>query len=280
MQNLVKFIEDLKKRPSTTDQHVLNMIREYLQVLILKALYQSRYGRGLSFVGGTCLRICYNFKRFSEDLDFTLDREISNYSFEELNEIIGRFLRDTDFEVHLSVKSEKVVQKSFIRISKVLHSFGLSLRQEQKIHVKLEVDTNPIPVSNGCVETYFVTKFDEIFPILKHRDATLFAGKILAVLNRVYTKGRDFYDLIWYLKRKTEIDLEYLNRGLERAGLGLRFPDDESVIAALGKKVSRIRIGDITKDIGVFLEDPGEEKWLEDYTSVFQQCAKQYLKKF
>ena len=48
------------------------------------------------------------------------------YSFAELNEIIAGFLKHTDFEVDLHVQEETVVQKSFIRISKILHFFGLS----------------------------------------------------------------------------------------------------------------------------------------------------------
>ncbi|MBI4042987.1 MAG: nucleotidyl transferase AbiEii/AbiGii toxin family protein [Deltaproteobacteria bacterium] len=279
MQNLIRLVEDLKKKPGTTDQQVFNLIREYLQVLILKALYQSRYGKGLSFIGGTCLRICYNLKRFSEHLDFTLDRKIPNYSFQELNEIIARYLKGTDFEVDLNIKSEKVVQKSFIRIHNILHFFALSQRQEQKIHVKLEVDIKPIVVSDHDIETYFVTKLDELFPILKHRNETLFAGKILAILNRTYTKGRDYYDLIWYLNKKIDIDLNYLNRGLKQAGLELQFHNKNEVIEHLQKQIARVSTDTILKDIGSFLEDASEERWVRDYSSVFKQSAKDFLEK-
>ncbi|MEW6408487.1 MAG: nucleotidyl transferase AbiEii/AbiGii toxin family protein, partial [Patescibacteria group bacterium] len=49
-----------------------NILREFLQVLILKTLYGSKYNTALIFMGGTCLRICYDIPRFSEDLDFNL----------------------------------------------------------------------------------------------------------------------------------------------------------------------------------------------------------------
>ena len=200
MQNLSKIIKEAKSK-SATDNDILNLIREYLQVLILKAIYQSKYGRGLSFMGGTCLRICHDLKRYSEDLDFALDKKIPDYSFQELNKTIVSFLENTDFEVDIKMNDEKIVQKSFIRVSKVLHIFGISPLESQKIHVKLEIDTNPVNVSNKELETFFVNKFNEMFPILKHSDDTLFAGKICAVLNREYTKGRDFYDLLWYFNR-------------------------------------------------------------------------------
>lgn len=271
MQKLTKLIIEAKKR-GVNDNGILNMIREYLQVLILKAIYQSKYGRGLSFMGGTCLRICRDLKRYSEDLDFARDRDIPGYSFRELNEVIASFLKNTDFEVDVNTSEDKIVQKSFIRVEKVLHTFGLSPMKSQKIHVKLEVDTNPVKMSDSEIETFFVTKFDEMFPILKHTDETMFAGKICAVFNRAYTKGRDFYDLIWYLNRKTDINIGYLNRAYKQAGLKRQFKDRKEVMNALEEKIKTVDGDVIMKDIGRFLEDPSEEAWLKKYHEAFRQA--------
>lgn len=278
MQNLTKIIKDAKKN-GIDDNGVLNLIREYLQVLILKAIYQSKYGSGLSFMGGTCLRICHDLKRFSEDLDFALDKKISGYSFQELNEIIVSFLKNTDFEVDLKVSDEKVVQKSFIRVGKVLHLFGVSALESQKIHVKLEIDTNPVKVGNNELETFFVTKFNEMFPILKHNDETLFAGKVCAVFNREYVKGRDFYDLLWYLNRKQKINLGYLNRAMKQAGVDMQFKDDKSVIERLSARIKDVKVQDIMKDIVRFLEDAGEKPVLQNYQAAYKQAALRYLTK-
>lgn len=276
MQNLTKLIRDAKTR-NFTDQQLQNVIREYLQVLILKAIYQSRYGTSLSFIGGTCLRICYNLRRYSEDLDFSLDKKNLKYSFGELNEIIAGFLRHTDFEVDLNVQEEKTVQKSFIRVSNILHFFGLSPLKSQKLHVKLEVDTNPVSVTDKEIETFFVTKFDENFPILKHTDNTLFAGKICAALNRAYTKGRDFYDLMWYLNRGTEINFRYLNKAFIQAGFSRQFKGENDVINDLKEKIKIVNVKDIFKDVNRFLEDAGEEKWVKNYHAAFKQASERFL---
>ena len=277
MQNLTKIIHNARKNSNAGNLDILNLIREYLQVLILKAIYQSKYGKNLSFVGGTCLRICYNLKRYSEDLDFTLDRKIPDYSFQKLNEVISDFLKNTDFEVDLKVDEDKTVQKSFIRVNKILHLFGVSPLKDQKLHVKLEVDTRPVKVSNREIETFFVSGFNEMFPILKHTDNTLFAGKICAVFNRAYTKGRDFYDLIWYLNQQKEINLGYLNRSLKQAGLTLQFKNDKEVIKALEKKIGTVDITGILKDIQRFLEDKTEEEWIKNYPAVFKQASDRFL---
>lgn len=275
MQNLTKFIKEAKAR-SVNDQGILNLIREYLQVLILKAIYQSKYGSGLCFMGGTCLRICHDLKRFSEDLDFTLNKKIPKYSFDELNEVIVSFLKNTDFDVDVHTSEDKVVQKSFIRVSKVLHAFELSPLESQKIHVKLKIDTNPVIADSNEMESFFVTKFNEMFPILKHSDDTLFAGKICAVLNRQYTKGRDFYDLLWYLNRKQKINLGYLNRSFKQAKIDLQFKDSEHVLQVIGERVKSVQVEDIMKDMGRFLEDPAEEAVLKNYHAAFRQAAGRY----
>lgn len=276
MQNLTKLINEAKVK-NLTDQQLLNIIREYLQVLILKAIYQSKYGKELSFIGGTCLRICYNLKRYSEDLDFSLDRKTSKYSFTELNRVIASFLKHTDFEVDLNIQEEKTVQKSFIRINKILHFFGLSPLKSQKLHVKLEIDTNSVHVTNKEIETFFVTKFNENFPILKHTDDTLFAGKICAVLNREYTRGRDFYDLVWYLNRQTKINFHYLNNAFIQAGFTQQFKDEREVINKLEERIKIVDVKDILKDMDRFLEDSSEKKWLHNYHAAFKQTAEQFL---
>lgn len=278
MQNLTKLISEAKAK-NFTGQQLQNVIREYLQVLILKAIYQSKYGASLSFIGGTCLRICYNLRRYSEDLDFALDREMPKYSFKGLNEIIADYLKHTDFEVDLNIQEEKTVQKSFIRISRILHFFGLSPLKSQKLHVKLEIDTNPVHVTDKEIETFFVTKFDENFPILKHTDDTLFAGKICAALNRTYTKGRDFYDLIWYLNKGTKINFRYLNKAFVQAGFKQQFKDKNEVVNRLQEKIKVVDVKDIFKDVSRFLEDSGEEKWVKDYLAAFKQAAKRFLER-
>jgi hypothetical protein len=171
------------------------------------------------------------------------------------------------------------VQKSFIRVSKILHTFGLSKLKSQKINVKLEIDTHPVKLNDGDIETFFVTKFDEMFPILKHTDDTMFAGKICAILNRLYTKGRDFYDLLWYLNRKREINLRYLNNVFKQAGMKGKFKNTDDVIDALEKKISEVHIADVMKDLGRFLEDSSEEAVLRKYPAAFAQAVKMYLQK-
>lgn len=263
----------------------LNQTREYLQVLVLKSIYQSKWGTSLSFMGGTCLRICYDLRRFSEDLDFALDGGKTGYSFQDLLETVRKELERSGFKVEITASAEDVVQKSFLKFNELLQPLGLSKRKGEKLHVKLEVDTNPIPIDKDQRESFFVGKFNEMFPILKHKIPTLFSGKILALLCRTYTKGRDYYDLIWYLGKKTPLDMKYLNDGVLQHNRSGRtstslplFENQNQVFDYLTQTIEKADLSIVLKDIGRFLEDLTEERWLKNYREAYTQLLASYLK--
>lgn len=279
MQNLLRIVTDLKREnPAVTVQDLWNIARQYLQILILKAIYQSRHGQALSFMGGTCLRLCHGLKRYSEDLDFAMDGERVHYDFGEMNRLIQKNLALRNLEIEVTASKDKTVQKSFIKATGLLQAINASTIPGQKLQVKIEVDTNPVTGAVGR-ESFFITRYEEIFPLVKHDLATLFAGKLLAVFCRPYARGRDYYDLIWYLSHQASINLEYLNQGLRQAvDQGRRvayadFADSGQVLEALTENVARVQPGNILKDIGRFLEDPGEEQWINRYPEVFRQMV-------
>ena len=61
-------IEELRDKWQTAEQ---NIAREYVQHVVLSALYGLRQEVKLAFKGGTALKLLQRSPRFSEDLDFT-----------------------------------------------------------------------------------------------------------------------------------------------------------------------------------------------------------------
>ena len=280
MQQLLKIIESLRREnPLITSEELINVSREYLQIVILEGIYHSKFGRFLSFMGGTCLRLCHNLKRYSEDLDFTLDVNSGEYDFKNLNLIVQQDLASRNIKNEINVSQDKIVQKTFIKIVDILDMLGLSRVKGQRLHIKLEVDTSPVDIKFGKRESFFIAKYNEIFPILKHDLPTLFAGKILAILNRPYRRGRDFYDLIWYLSQKVNINITYLNEGMKQSSLKEKFSDEEEIFERIDGIVSQIESDFILKDISRFLEDPNDIAWIKNYKQVFLQLKNSNLKK-
>src|SRR3989339_1006603 len=75
-------LEYAKEKKMPTDK-MRGILREYIQTLILKAIYQHELGRKLYFLGGTYLRFVHHLKRFSEDLDFNGEK-FGKKQFEDL----------------------------------------------------------------------------------------------------------------------------------------------------------------------------------------------------
>src|SRR3989344_1700941 len=67
-------IRELAKRLNTFPE---NIVREEYEMIFLKTLLESSWGKSLVFKGGTALRLTYHSLRFSEDLDFALINKIN-----------------------------------------------------------------------------------------------------------------------------------------------------------------------------------------------------------
>jgi hypothetical protein len=173
-----------------------NQAREYLQALILQSLQRAGAMVPLAFHGGTALRFLYNSQRYSEDLDFALEGNAQDYDFHPYLQDIRHDLEAQGYALALKISDQKTVQNAFIRFPGLLFDLGLSPHKDEVLAVKIEVDTHP-PQGAG-LETTLVRR--HVLLNLQHHDrASLLAGKLHALLQRPYLKGRDLYDLIWYL---------------------------------------------------------------------------------
>jgi len=96
------------------------VVREYWELIILRGLYESPQGRYLIFKGGTALRLAYGSPRFSEDLDFSLTKDVMKGKFLPLiKKIISPFpeLIQTDLEEkYYTYLAEIKVTQSYLRL--------------------------------------------------------------------------------------------------------------------------------------------------------------------
>ncbi len=190
-----------------------NLAREYLQALILQSLQRSGAMTALAFHGGTALRFLYSLPRYSEDLDFALEGDSSAYDFRAYLLSIQKDLAAQGYDPTLKVNDQKTVHSAFVRFSGLLHELDLSPHRDEMLAVKIEVDTRP--PAGATFETSLVRR--HVMLNLHHHDrSSLLAGKLHAVLQRPYLKGRDLYDLTWYLSDRTwpAPNLNLLNHAL------------------------------------------------------------------
>lgn len=177
----------------------LNIVREYLQAFVLRSLHEVEAFSCLSFLGGTALRFLYGLARFSEDLDFTLESNRDRYQPVRWFEKLKRDLHFAGFDAAITWSEKNTVHKGWVKMTGLLKELGLSGHAEQKISVKIEIDSNP--PQRAMLESQVVNKHF-LVAIRHHSLPCLMAGKVHALASRRYVKGRDWYDLLWYRSQR------------------------------------------------------------------------------
>jgi len=283
----IKIIEDriAYYRPANKRDEI-NALKEIAQEIALSALSRSGFFKVGVFHGGTCLRIAYNLPRFSEDLDFILYKKDLDFIWQPyIKEIETEFeLYDLSLSVTDRSKANQTVKKAFLKensFGKVLNlQYERNASDKQVITIKLEIDTAP-PL--GSVFENKIVDFPSPFTITIQNMESLFAGKLHALLCRTYVKGRDWYDLIWYVTRKANINYKLLSAALFQQGSwqGKHLViNKEWLIEHLEKKIKTIDWETARNDVINFIK-PHEmhsvQLWKNDFFEDFVKRLADYL---
>lgn len=231
-----------------------NRAREFLQILALKSLSDQDAFSHIAFIGGTALRILFGLRRFSEDLDFSVV-SARGYDFGGICGGLEKVFRLNGLNAVLAADREKTVNSAFLTFPGLPHALGLSGHRQEKLSIKIEIDTDP---PAGWQRQTSVLNKTYLFSVVHYDLASLFAGKLHACFYRRYTKGRDIYDLFWYLGRKVRPNFEMLNNAVAQSQ-----GKAPGVNAGNFKEFMLERAGNIDliaarKDVERFLEDKSE----------------------
>jgi len=246
------YLKDLVKQTASPQQG-RNQAREYLQARILASLQRSGAMIPLAFHGGTALRFLYSHGRYSEDLDFALEGNRDRYDFRSYLTAMRSELTPEGYPLELKVSDKKTVHSAFIRFPGLLFELGLSPQRSEVLSVKIEVDTRP--PAGAALETTVIRRF--VLLQLQHHDrASLLAGKLHAVLQRSYTKGRDIYDLLWYLSDPTwpQPNMELLNNALAQSQWMGGVLTQHNWRTVVSKHIKRLNWDAVANDVRPFIE--------------------------
>lgn len=236
---------------ASTREEKINKSREVLQHLILRILFERDAFRNISFVGGTALRILYDLRRFSEGIDFSLT-DTREYNFGALMSQLRVDLERYGLKCEIRAREDKPIHSGLIRFPDLLNMLGIASQTGQKLMIKVEIDSKP--PSGWNTELSLVQ--DILMFSVRHFDIpSLFATKLHACFFRKYHKGRDFYDLLWYLGRKARPNFLLLNNAIiQTHGKGQSI-DELNFVSFLQDRLSAIDFNRIVKDVEPFLED-------------------------
>ncbi len=203
-----------------------NAFKEIIQELILLGLWRSKFYEKAVFYGGSALRILYKLDRFSENLDFSLIQPEKDFNIKKYLGAVKSELELWGFEISTEEKnkrSESSINSAFIKANTLIHllkiDLNLKTHKNAVMKIKLEIDRDPAPGFNIDLK-YHLHPIP--FTIKTMALPSLFAGKMHALLcrsRRTNIKGRDWYDLIWFVKNNIPCDLHYLKNKMVQTGL-------------------------------------------------------------
>ena len=251
----------------SADDHV-NALREILQEIALCGLWRAKFFEHAAFYGGTALRVLYGLDRFSEDMDFSLLAPAEDFDLVPYCGAVEEELRAWGFPATVEVKrktARSAVESAFLKantrqllLTIEAGEVAAAIHGRRELKIKLEVDTDPPP--GFSTETKFLLQ-PIPFSVKAYDPPSLFAGKMHAVLCRGWgtrVKGRDWYDLVWYVGRGTPLDLAHLEARMRQSG---HYSDDAALSEStfrslLGRRIEDLDVDAARSEVERFLVDP------------------------
>jgi len=209
---LVNIVQD---SPSRNNLFKRNLLKEYLQIAVLDFICSHPVYSQLLFYGGSALAHCFDLQRLYEDLDF-IDESKKIKVSELAKDLENYFTTRTDLPVKATVQKFRIYLKF-----PILRELGISGRAESDdLFLKVEVYSEFDFCEHYLTDIRPVFKYNRSVLIKTLDTATLMSTKIRAILYRkwektdkqgqtiVKVKGRDYFDLLWYLQKGIKPNLD------------------------------------------------------------------------
>lgn len=269
--------EWLQEYNPKTKQDVYDALREIMQEIALAGLQRAGFFEKAAFYGGTALRIFYELDRFSEDLDFSLLELDEKFSLEPYFDAVVKEFEALGITVSLQEKKKSNasnVESAFLKSGTVWKELVLEDVVPQmgvgslpNVKIKIEVDRKP-PLGFETEEKLLLRPFS--FYVKCFKMPSLFAGKMHALLFRKWikrVKGRDWYDLEWYIKKGTPLDLEhFLLRAQDTGDWQGETINEAQVVQLLEEKIKSVNFASVKEDVIRFIPDSSVlDIWGEQY---------------
>ncbi len=223
-----------------------NLLREYLQYVILDIIYSSEHGSRLVFMGGTAIHIIHGNRRFSEDLDFD-NKGLSKEDFEDLSQNVLRKLELYGYSVEIQNRYRGAFH-CFVKFPGIFHQHGISDHTREKLTI--QIDSEPQNVDYKA-ERVILNKFDIFMKINAVPADVLLSQKLFAILNRPRPMGRDSYDVI-FLFSKTNPIYHFLREKMKLK----EETDIKEIKKKLLLKCEKINFKKLAEDVKPFLFYP------------------------
>ncbi len=253
-------------KPGNKDD-ALQALREIMQEIALAGLQRAGFFEQAAFYGGTALRILYGLDRFSEDLDFSLLVGNPHFLLDKYLEAVRSEFESLGMKVSIREKQKAIdntIESAFLKSETIWKELLLenviphiSLDQKVTLKIKIEIDIRP-PTGFETEEKLLLKPFS--FYVKCFKLPYLFAGKMHALLFRKWknnVKGRDWYDLEWYIRKGVALDLHhFLARAQDSGDWKEKSITEVDFRNLLNQKIDAVDMNRVKADIIRFIPDP------------------------
>ncbi len=254
------------------DEELKHALREIVQETTLSGLYRGDFFEKAAFYGGTALRIFYGLPRFSEDLDFSLLKPNPEFKLDPYLKSIIDECESIGLQVTVNRKNKTTqssIDSAFLKTETSWDELIVNLPKSSltiSLKIKIEIDTNP-PLGFVTEEKLLLKPFSCYIKSFSPPD--LFAGKMHALLFRKWKtriKGRDWYDMEWYIKKGIALHLSHFNtRAIQSGDISTAITKDE-LLELLNQKINSSSIDRVKEDVIRFISKPEElDLWSKNY---------------
>ncbi|MHB8281741.1 MAG: nucleotidyl transferase AbiEii/AbiGii toxin family protein [bacterium] len=205
-------IYDLAKKISIeTSVDFKNVSKEILQLNILDILsnYSELY-KNIVFQGGTALKLCYNLNRYSEDLDFTINKEGKRFINKLFDELPSKLKIDEKIETTFDSKG----------LMDIINIKVIPEERIKSINVKIEFMEVPSYTKQFRIveDTYSFGIKDLYIPTESLEE--ILADKIVALggrplLANMPFKSRDIWDIAWLSNNNIVLNSDLISKKLD-----------------------------------------------------------------
>jgi len=274
---LKRKLDDLSAYGGIDAETRRNALKEDLQFYVLNFIYHHSEYIKWTMYGGSALRICHGLDRMSVDLDFEVAHAITK-----------KFLAELKKEIESHFSNTYSTESNFLTI-KIITGRGLLLKfhvgeelsfghPSKQVHVK--IDLNHFVAPKTVTERRPISRDQLSFVIVTYNMSALMASKIAAILLRgirgvgeaVYEeKGRDIYDLLWYMNKKVVPDFDYLT------AKGVDVKDPRVLFDKLTLQMNKVNDTNLKQDLKpLFLNQTYIENWLKNWRESYLRLLDGY----
>lgn len=255
-----------------------NILKEELQFYILNFIYHHPEYSNWIMYGGSALRICHGLDRMSVDLDFEVEHSVSESFLNELKNEIEMYFKST-YNTESELLTIKSTTNRGLRLCfHIGDELGVNHPSKQVI---VKIDLNHFVAPKTVIERRPINRDQFSFVIKIYNMSALMASKIAAILLHgqrggvggvIYEeKGRDIYDLLWYMTKKAIPDLDYL------IAKNINVKDLRVLFDKLTLQMNKVNDTNLKQDLSpLFTNQTFIENWLKNWRTTYLRLFDDY----